>query len=181
MKKKIVIFSLLFINIVLYLIYYQTVVNNKKEIIEEFVIIETKEKNEKEQFDIEIYYPSANYQFLEKDILMLDKDLTKEEKIIEIFNKLKYNAEIIPIGSDIRNIFFEGKKVYLNFNAQISKNMTTPEKELLIIYMIVNSITNLEDIDQIKFLIENREIEFIGKFIKTNDFFKRDNLLIQGE
>ena len=181
MIKKILGSLVLILNIILGISYYQNVVNNEIQIIEEFRVIQSNNESSVEFIDIEIYLPSDEGDFLTRDLIMIDKNSSKERKIEEIFNNLKFKSSEIPLGSNIKNVFFEGKRVYINMNYQIVNNMTSPEKEMLIIYSIVNSLVNLEYVEEVKFLRENKETEFVGNFIRANDFFRRNNLLVRGD
>ena len=69
-------------------------------------------------------------------------------------------------------------QVDLSFDVK-SKHFTTPESKALMIYSIVNSLTELSKIQKVAFLIDGKkEIEF-SKEIDLSEFFERKETLIE--
>ncbi len=69
-------------------------------------------------------------------------------------------------------------QVDLSFDVK-SKHFTTPESKSLMIYSIVNSLTELSKIQKVAFLIDGKkEIEF-SKEIDLSEFFERKEMLIE--
>lgn len=75
----------------------------------------------------------------------------------------------------------EGNNCYLNFKSGFLKdNSGSAEHEKLVIYSIVNSITELEDIAQVQFYMDGKRVESFGS-VRIKDHISRDDSLIAGE
>lgn len=89
------------------------------------------------------------------------------------------NSAVIPQGTKVKDIKTEEGICYVNLTSDfVNKLSGSTEREKLIIYSIVNSLTELNTVNKVQFLIEGEKIsEFKGHydFSKT---FERDESLI---
>ena len=70
---------------------------------------------------------------------------------------------------------------YVNFKHDfIDKNISTLDKERLVIYSIVNSLTERSDVKNVQFLIEGKKTDKFGE-MNISDLFTRNEALIANE
>ena len=75
----------------------------------------------------------------------------------------------------------EGGSCYLNFKSGFLKdNSGSPEHEELVIYSIVNSITELEDIARVQFYMDGKRVESFGS-VRIKDHMSRNEDLIEND
>jgi spore germination protein GerM len=112
---------------------------------------------------IKIYFPNenANYLQIEERELAQDSDL-----YYHIFEELKAGpedselGETIPAGSQLLDYKIEEKLIILNFNREFRDNHWGGSTgELMTVYSIVNSYTDLDQIESVRILIEGEEVE----------------------
>lgn len=189
MKKHIIILAILSLSFVFSLICYKTFVYDydfsKAKIIYE-------EEKKVAIFDYEffnVFVPNKNFKNLEEKTVRIKKVENKAEKIRLIFQEIKKELdfkfyadndkqkkkELNYFDSEIyiENIYLDGNDLYLNFNEAFKNNIKSQEQELLIIYSIVNTYTNFDEIKRVKILIENKVVENL-KYYNISDFFERD-------
>lgn len=189
MKKHIIILAILSLSFVFSLICYKTFVYDydfsKAKIIYE-------EEKKVAIFDYEffnVFVPNKNFKNLEEKTVRIKKVENKAEKIRLIFQEIKKELdfkfyadndkekkkELNYFDSEIyiENIYLDGNDLYLNFDEAFKNNIKNQEQELLIIYSIVNTYTNFDEIKRVKILIENKVVENL-KYYNISDFFERD-------
>lgn len=112
---------------------------------------------------IRVYFSTedANYLRLEEREIDQEKDL-----YFQIFEELKAGpesselGETIPEGSQLLDYEIDGELIILNFNRALKDNHWGGSTgELLSVYSIVNSYTSLEEIKNVRILIEGEEVE----------------------
>ncbi|WP_319369978.1 GerMN domain-containing protein [uncultured Ilyobacter sp.] len=99
----------------------------------------------------------------------------------EIDYKFRYRGEsgdeleapFLDEGVKLLNTFIDGQDVYLNFNYNFKENMKTPQQELLIVYSIVNSITQSAEYKRVKILVNNKEIDRLN-FYRLSKFYEKN-------
>lgn len=128
--------------------------------------------------------------FLQKDsmsligemhtIKMNDKQPIEQYIVNEIISG-PISKDLSPVLSpDTALISAETKAgvCYVNFKASfIEKNATSKEKELLAVYSIVNSLTELENVRQVQFLIDGKVKSDFGD-IKISETFMRNEAVL---
>ena len=67
---------------------------------------------------------------------------------------------------------------FVNFNSNfISRNSGTPEKENTAIYAIVNSLTELDTVRNVQFLVDGKKISSFGTNSISGTFFRNDEMI----
>ena len=101
--------------------------------------------------------------------------------VIELLAKGPLNRDlnsIIPPGTELLWAKTDGDICTLNFSNDFLANMSKDETKVrLTIYAIVNSITSLDGIEYIKFLINSKEYEKLHE-VKINEPLARDDTLV---
>lgn len=116
-----------------------------------------KEVNDK----IYIFYPQDN-KIINMEVIipkLNSKDELINKTIIEITKKLEENNFIPFIESREISYYISSDKIYLDLPEKIFNNVTNAKTELLIIYSFVNSLTNIDGIENVRILINNADLE----------------------
>ena len=110
---------------------------------------------------IYIYYPHNNS--LENMELVVPKVKTKDElltvSINEVVKKLESDNIIPKVDLKDINYYMTDKKIYLDLPEKIFANVKDAKGELLVLYSFVNTLTNIGGIEQVRFLINNADLE----------------------
>lgn len=116
-----------------------------------------KETNDK----IYIFYPQdekiTNMELIIPKLNSKDELINKT--IIEITKKLEEGNFIPLIESREISYYISNDKIYLDLPEKIFNNVTDAKGELLIIYSFVNSLTNIDGIENVRILINNADLE----------------------
>lgn len=131
-----------------------------------------------------VYFPSKSTQKLvaeTRSISVEDKKI-KEQYIVNEIIKGPQSKELQSVlAADTTLISAETKDgvCYLNFKSNfIDKNSGSKEKSA--IYSIVNSLTELENVSQVQFLIDGKKVDTFGQTY-IGDIFRRNESLIDGK
>ncbi|WP_270427988.1 GerMN domain-containing protein [Fusobacterium mortiferum] len=149
-------------------IFFQMRSSSKKiNIIE----ITNKEKVVTEEGKVEkinFYVVSDNVDKLlrkEKEIPLYIKPKDKIRKIVQVSMENLWESKILKTSQiEIGNIFIKGDMLYIDVDANMLELKVENRKNLLAIYSIVNSVTEIGNIRKIKFLIDGKEEK--GSFSK---------------
>lgn len=180
MNKKIIIALIIFVILigvgVWYFFFYN--MNNESEINE---IIPEEEISEEQmrQTIVSLYFYNENTNSLVPEGRLIDvKELVEKpyNKLIELLIQGPNNEELsktIPEGTRINKIELKGDTLYIDFSKEFIDNHEGGEdKEKATIYSLVNTMTNLTEVNSIKILIEGEENKaFKDNKIKFDDPF----------
>ena len=180
MNKKIIIALIIFVILigvgVWYFFFYN--MNNESEINE---IIPEEEISEEQmrQTIVSLYFYNENTNSLVPEGRLIDvKELVEKpyNKLIELLIQGPNNEELsktIPEGTRINKIELKGDTLYIDFSKEFINNHEGGEdKEKATIYSLVNTMTNLTEVNSIKILIEGEENKaFKDNKIKFDDPF----------
>ena len=182
MNKKIIlliIIALILIGLgVWYFFFYnlgeQTSVN---EIIPEEEISEEQMR----QTIVSLYFYNESTQSLVPEGRLIDvKELVEEpyKKLMELLIEGPQNSSLtktIPDGTKINKIELKGDILYIDLSKEFIENHSGGEtKESSTIYSIVNTMTNLTEVNSVKILIDGEENKaFKDNKIKFDNLFSR--------
>ena len=179
MNKKIIIAIIVVILIgvgVWYFLFY-----NKNDETEVNEIIPEEEISEEQmrQTIVSLYFYNENTKSLVPEGRLIDvKELVEKpyDKLMELLMQGPNNTELsktIPEGTKVNKIELKGDTLYIDFSKEFVDNHEGgEEKEKATIYSIVNTMTNLTEINSIKILINGEENKaFNDKKIKFDDPF----------
>ena len=131
-----------------------------------------------------LYFPSKTTQMLVREVRSISSEdkKTKEQYIVNEIITGPQNKELQSVlATDTTLISAETKDgiCYLNFKSNfIDKNSGSKEK--LAVYSIVNSLTELENVEQVQFLIDGKKVDTFGQTY-IGDMFYRNDMLIEGK
>ena len=127
------------------------------EIINKEKVVTEEGKVEK----INFYVVSDNVDKLlrkEKEIPLYIKPKDKIRKIVQVSMENLWESKILKTSQiEIGNIFIKGDMLYIDVDANMLELKVENRKNLLAIYSIVNSVTEIGNIRKIKFLIDGKE------------------------
>lgn len=180
MNKKIIIALIIFVILigvgVWYFFFHNT--TNKSEINE---IIPEEEISEEQmrQTIVSLYFYNENTNSLVPEGRLIDvKELIEKpyNKLVELLIQGPNNEELsktIPEGTRINKIELKGDTLYIDFSKEFINNHEGGEdKEKATIYSLVNTMTNLTEVNSIKILIDGEENKaFKDNKIKFDDPF----------
>lgn len=110
---------------------------------------------------INFYVVSDNVDKLlrkEKEIPLYIKPKDKIRKIVQVSMENLWESKILKTSQiEIGNIFIKGDMLYIDVDANMLELKVENRKNLLAIYFIVNSVTEIGNIRKIKFLIDGKE------------------------
>lgn len=179
MNKKIIIAIIVVILIgvgVWYFLFY-----NKNDETEVNEIIPEEEISEEQmrQTIVSLYFYNENTKSLVPEGRLVDvKELVDKpyDKLMELLMQGPNNGELsktIPEGTKVNKIELKGDTLYIDFSKEFVDNHEGgEEKEKATIYSIVNTMTNLTEVNSIKILIDGEENKaFNDNKIKFDDPF----------
>lgn len=170
MNKKLIIVVGIIWGIVLVsgVTFFQMKSSSKKINIIEIANKEQVATKEEKVEKINFYVVSENGNKLlrkEKEIPFYIKAKDKIRKIAQISIENLWESKILKTSQiEIGNIFIKGDTLYIDVDANMLELKAENRKNLLAIYSIVNSITEIGNIRKVKFLIDGKEEE--GSFSK---------------
>ena len=110
---------------------------------------------------INFYVVSDNVDKLlrkEKEIPLYIKPKDKIRKIVQVSMENLWESKILKTSQiEIGNIFIKGDMLCIDVDANMLELKVENRKNLLAIYSIVNSVTEIGNIRKIKFLIDGKE------------------------
>ena len=179
MNKKIIIAIIVVILLgggVWYFLFYN---KNAETEVNEIIPEEEISEEQMRQTIVSLYFYNENTKSLVPEGRLIDvKELVDKpyDKLMELLMQGPNNRELsktIPEGTKVNKIELKGDTLYIDFSKEFVDNHEGgEEKEKATIYSIVNTMTNLTEINSIKILINGEENKaFNDKKIKFDDPF----------
>ena len=181
MNKKIivlVVISLIIVGGAIYL-YIVNKDGETNEIIEEYTPVEEITTQQTRQTAITLYYNNKSTNELKTEERLIDvKELANEPQLLLVNMLIEgpKNEELerlIPETTKVNKIEIKNGVAIIDFSKEFVENHSGgAEAESKTIYSIVNTLTQLNEIEAIKILIDGKENEgFIDNLIKFNNEF----------
>lgn len=139
--------------------------------------------NTSETREIKLYFTKKDYNMLSSEMrtIKVTDQQPLEQYIINELIKGPYDKERIPTLSKdtvLLSVDVADDICFVNFKSNfIDKNSGVREKEILSIYSIVDSLTELDTISRVQFLIGGKKVEMFGN-INISTMFGRNADLI---
>lgn len=177
MKKKRVIAIIVFIIIIImgFLIYKNVSIENKEDEYQDYVPEEEISEEQMRQTKVVLYFANIETGELETEIKVVDANTlikNPEKQIMELLIKGPQSSslkKLIPDGTVLNDIKIEESCAIINVSKEFL-NYQNDEEKYNIINSIVNSLTNLKEIDSVKFLINGEENENLSEtYIKNKE------------
>ena len=177
MKKKRLIAIIVFIIIIImgFLIYKNVSIENKEDEYQDYVPEEEISEEQMRQTKVVLYFANNETGELETEIKVVDANTlikNPEKQIMELLIKGPQSSslkKLIPDGTVLNDIKIEESCAIINVSKEFL-NYQNDEEKYNIINSIVNSLTNLKEIDSVKFLINGEENENLSEtYIKNKE------------
>lgn len=180
MNKKIIIAIIILVILIGVGIWYFLFYNPNKQ-IEANEIIPEEEISEEQmrQTIVSLYFYNEEKQSLVPEGRLIDaKELLSEpyKKLMELLIEGPQSdilSKTIPEGTKVNNAEMKGDTLYLDLSKEFIENHSGGEvQESATIYSIVNTMTNLTEVNSVKILIDGEENKAFGdNLIKFDDPF----------
>ena len=173
-KKIIAIITLIIIIILAIFIYNNISIENNVDEYQDYTPQEEISEEQMRQTKVILFFANSETGELESEIKIVDANVLINEPYKEIMNWLIKGPQssnlkkLIPEGTAMHDIKVEKSCAIINLSNEFL-NYETEENKLKIINSIVNSLTNLKEINSVKFLINGEENENLSEiYLKNN-------------
>lgn len=108
-----------------------------------------------------------------------DKEPVEKIAIAELMRgSLSDGQKLIPSEAKLISTEVKDGVCFVNFSKEFSEKRTAGSSaELLTIYSVVNTLTELENINKVQFLIEGQKIDSYGNMVFDEPFIKNEELI----
>ncbi|QIB26635.1 GerMN domain-containing protein [Caloranaerobacter azorensis] len=132
--------------------------------------------------NITLYFPNKNLDYLVPEIRKVDvRNQPIEKIIIEELLKGTHNEQLtnlIPSETRLISTDIIGKIMYLNFSKELIREDLSEKEEALVLYSIINSAAQVENVDEVQILIEGETREVFYKYFTIDKPKKTSSLII---
>ena len=173
-KKIIAIITLILIILIGIFIYNNISIEKQNDEYQDYTPQEEISEEQMRQTKVILYFANSETGELESETKIVDANLLINEPYKKIMNWLINGPQssklkkLIPEGTALHDIKIEKSCAIINLSNEFL-NYETEENKLKIINSIVNTLTNLKEIDSVKFLINGEENEKLSEvYLKNN-------------
>ena len=173
-KKIIAIITLIILIIIAIFIYNNISIENTTEEYQDYTPQEEISEEQMRQTKVILFFANKETGELEAETKIVDANLLINEPYKEIMNYLIKGPQssnlkkLIPEGTAMHDIKVEKSCAIINLSSEFL-NYENDENKLKIINSIVNTLTNLKEINSVKFLINGEENENLSEiYLKNN-------------
>ena len=173
-KKIIAIITLILIIFVAVFIYNNISIEKNVNEYQDYTPQEEISEEQMRQTKVILFFANNETGELEAETKIVDANLLINEPYKQIINWLINGPQssnlkkLIPEGTAMHDIKVEKSCIIINLSNEFL-NYETEENKLKIINSIVNSLTNLKEIDSVKFLINGEENENFSEIYLRNN------------
>lgn len=183
MNKKIIISIIVLVVIALLIGGYFLIKLNKDDEIIEIVPEEEISEEQMRQTIVSLYfYNNVTGELVSEGRLIDAKELLDNpyQKLMELLIEGPENIELsktIPEGTKINSAELKGDVLFLDLSSEFIENHEGgEEKETTTVYSIVNTMSNLTEVNYVKILINGEEdLAFEDNLIKFDEAFEKIN------
>ena len=173
-KKIIAVVTLILIIIAAIFIYNNISIENTADEYQEYTPQEEISEEQMRQTKVILFFANSETGELESESRIIDANILIKEPYKEIMNWLLKGPQssnlkkLIPEGTAMHDIKVEKSCAIINLSSEFL-NYENDENKLKIINSIVNTLTNLKEINSVKFLINGEENENLSEnYLKNN-------------
>ena len=121
-----------------------------------------------------LYFPNSTYTLLSSVSRMVAQNVAgySDELLAELMNgpSSADNNAIMPAFisgitmDDVNGVYLAGDTAVVNFKSTIQEKMKniSQKNEFIMIYSIVNTLTNIDNIKRVQFLVDDQRVEYLG-------------------
>lgn len=174
-KKIITIITLILIILVaIFIIKNISVENNKENEYQEYIPQEEISEEQNRQTKVTLYFENIETGELDTEVRIIDANMLIKDPEKELINMLIKGPQssnlkkLVPEGTIVHDVKIDKSCATINVSNEFL-NYENEEYKLKAINSIVNTLTNLKEIDSIKFLINGENNE------KLSDIYMKNN------
>ena len=129
--------------------------------------------------EINVYYPDENATVLiavPRSIKFVDENEKYSAALSELMQKPKEEGltNIFPKHTKIKNVYRNSDTVVVDFDKDIAKNFVGGSTgEEFLVNSVVNTLTEFNEVKQVRFLIDGKEIETLAGHMDLSEPVKR--------
>ena len=132
--------------------------------------------------NVSLYFADKNghhLQIEQRSVSQSDKEPLEKVVITELMNgPMADGLKLIPAETKLLSAEVKDEVCYLNLSKDfIEKRISGSSAELMTIYSIVNTLTDLNTVNKVQFLIEGQKVETYGEMIFDEPFEKNSSLV----
>ena len=167
------IITLVLVGIGIYFLFRNIEIKKVEDQYQDYTPQEEISDEQNRQTKVLLYFENIENENLEAEIKIIDANLLIEnpaQKLIEFLMKGPQNTKLkklIPDGTILNEVKIENGCAIINFSNEFL-NYENEEKKLKIINSIVNTLTNLKEINSVSFLINGEKNEKISEIYLKN-------------
>lgn len=138
---------------------------------------------EQRELSVTLYFYNKEASYLKKELrkVSASSNETLEKYVVEELVKGPKDSKLAAtLSTDSKLISIQTKDgiCFVNFTSDfVTKNTGSSAQETGVIYSIVDSLTELDEVDKVQFLIDGKKTDSFGSFA-FNEPFERDETLI---
>ena len=181
-KKKILLILIIILFVIILVLLFSKFLKKEKNITEITPGAEMTEEQERETI-ISLYYTNIETNTLMPEARVIDVKMLLEnpyKSLVEFLLEKPKNEKLksaLPENTKVNDAKLEGDKIILDISKDFIENRQGNKDEInLSIYAIVNTLTELNEVNSVKILIDGQEnMQFDGTDINLNNEFYRMN------
>jgi germination protein M len=133
---------------------------------------------------ITLYFPDEQAMYVVPEQREVSKDKPIAEIIVEELMKGPKTPELepttIPDGARLLSVEIKDKTAYVNFSSElVEKHVGGSTGEMMTILPIVNSLTELPEVEKVQFLVEGKKVKTLAGHITFDEAFERSENYIK--
>ena len=173
-KKIIAIITLILIILLAIFIWNNISIENDVDEYQDYTPEEEISEEQMRQTKVILFFANSETGEIESEVKIVDVNLLINEPYKQIMNWLINGPQssnlkrLIPDGTAMHDIKVEKSRAIINLSNEFL-NYDTEENKLKIINSIVNTLTNLKEINSVKFLINGEENEKFSEIYLNNN------------
>lgn len=136
--------------------------------------------------NVSLYFADKTGQYLQveqRSVSQSDKEPIEKVVVTELMNGSQADGlRLIPAEAKLLSTEIKDGVCFVNFSKDfVEKRIAGSSAELMTVYSVVNTLTDLNSIDKVQFLIEGQKVETFGEMVFDEPFVKNTSLMKQPE
>ena len=142
--------------------------------------IEDEEETESGEITVNVYYLDAMGEFLVAEAKIVSPKNKYVDALYELM-KLPVDSSLyrlVPDSTKINSVVVEDGLAKVDFSIEFIENKITSDTEdILLIYSIVNTLTEFSEINSVTFYIDGEKLNTLGELDVSEPYFRRSDLI----
>jgi len=134
-----------------------------------------------DDLDINVYYADSQVAHLVGESRRLSPGGSKYIEALNELMKLPVNSSLIRLIPDttvINSVELENGTVKADLSANfVEDRLTSDTEDILLVYSVVNTLTEFSDVDAVSFYIDGKKLNVLGMLDLQNPCYRRSDLI----